>query len=309
MPDIAVDICVCTFRRDHIIDTIESVAGINVPDGYNVHVIVADNDESPSSQEKIEAKAAQYPYPLIYVHAPARNISIARNACLDASRGGLIVFIDDDEIVEKDWLAALLARMTGTQSHAVLGPVKAIYRDDCPDWVRMGDFHSRSATYKDGKIHSGYTANVVFDYASAPFSNLRFREELGQTGGEDSVFLNTAFKAGAVIEYADDAIVSEDIPPDRTRFMWFVKRKFRAGQTHGMMVQAADNSLKARVKNILSASVKALICFAAAPLFIFSKIQFVKWFIRGAMHIGAVSYLLGKSVIIQYGQDQGDKRA
>jgi hypothetical protein len=33
----------------------------------------------------------------LYVHAPARNISIARNACLDAADAPLIAFIDDDE--------------------------------------------------------------------------------------------------------------------------------------------------------------------------------------------------------------------
>ena len=39
-----------------------------------------------------------------YIHAPARNISIARNACVEAATGKWIAFIDDDELASENWL-------------------------------------------------------------------------------------------------------------------------------------------------------------------------------------------------------------
>jgi len=298
-----IDICVCTFRRPHIVQTLNSLAAMNTNADWSLRAIVADNDEIPSTKETIEAVAKNFPFPLIYIHAPARNISIARNACLDNAKAPLVAFIDDDEIVDESWLIEIVKRLDETKADAVIGPVKAIYEDNCPDWVRKGDYLSREAVYVNGEICTGYTANVLFDQTSMPFKGQRFLIELGQTGGEDSAFLKSAYQKGAKIEYAPNALITEVIPDERTKFMWLARRRFREGQTHGMMMnESSANGFFSLFKNIVKAAGKSLVCFAIAPFFIFKRHKFNFWIFRGCMHAGAVSYLFGRPTLILYGQ-------
>ena len=100
-----VDVCVCTFRRASVSDLLASLAKLETP-GWRVRVIVADNDDQPSARETVESAFAAFRLDGRYIHAPARNISVARNACLDAAQAPLVAFIDDDPDVIDVALAA-----------------------------------------------------------------------------------------------------------------------------------------------------------------------------------------------------------
>src|SRR4051794_4289515 len=84
---IRVDVGVCTFRRAAVAETLASVGAQALPDHIRLRVIVADNDETPSAEAVVRAAAEAYGLDLVYVHAPSRNISLARNACLEAASG------------------------------------------------------------------------------------------------------------------------------------------------------------------------------------------------------------------------------
>ena len=94
-----VDVCVCTFRRPSVARLLASLASQDLPAATHLRVIVADNDDIPSARETVMRAFADLGLEGVYLHAPARNISIARNACLNAARATLVAFIDDDEVV------------------------------------------------------------------------------------------------------------------------------------------------------------------------------------------------------------------
>ena len=71
----AIDVAICTFRRPQLLETLSSLSDINVPDGYAVRIVIADNDDTPSAQNLVDS--FDCPFPITYQHAPARNISIA----------------------------------------------------------------------------------------------------------------------------------------------------------------------------------------------------------------------------------------
>ena len=97
---IRIDIAVCTFRRSHLARTLESIAAIVVPPHADIRVLVADNDDVPSATALVETARSTMPFPILHLHCPASNISLARNACLDAGRDAdYLAFVDDDEIV------------------------------------------------------------------------------------------------------------------------------------------------------------------------------------------------------------------
>ena len=298
-----VDIAVCTFRRVHITDTLQSIGDITPPHGYSVRIIVVDNDDTPSAQDRVNA--CDLPFPITYVHAPGRNISIARNACLENATAPRLVFIDDDELVTKDWLTALLSEQEKSGAQVVLGPAQAVYPADAPEWMRVSDHHSSAPIFVNGIIETGYGCNTLLMRDAPSIAGLRFREDLGRSGGEDSIFLASVCLAGGKISYAPDALVTEAVLPQRATLNWLVKRKFRFGQTYGLMLQnKLGVSLQRRLVELMRAGGKCVVCFGMAVLTGPIVQKSTAWLLRGSLHAGVVSQFLGGRSSETYGTDQ-----
>ena len=292
----SVDICVCTFRRPHLAQTLSSIAAID-PAGAQIRVLVADNDATPSAAALVEAQRPGFPFPLLYLHAPAANISLARNTCLDHAAADFIAFVDDDELVSRGWLQALLATAAQTGAEVVLGPVRALYDARAPAWQCEGDFHSTLPVVAGGVIRTGYTCNVLLRRTQA-IRSMRFDLRLGQSGGEDTEFFYRLTDAGGRIAFAPEAWVDEPVPASRTSLAWLIRRRFRSGQTYGARLLAAGEN---RFTAAALAAVKAGFCLGMTLLALWSPIGWRKTLLRGVLHLGVVGGLFGSKQARHYG--------
>ncbi|CAN7147767.1 glycosyltransferase [Phyllobacterium sp. LjRoot231] len=299
--EIWIDICICTYRREELKATLLSLGQMTLPEKCRIRVIVADNDVEPSAKERVTHIAPQLPFEVRYIHSPAANISLARNACLDASTGDYVAFIDDDETASEDWIARLLTTARDTNAVAVLGPVQASYTADAPRWMRRGDFHSTFPVWVRGEIHTGYTCNVLLRRSSISVGSRRFSLALGRSGGEDTQYFTELHEAGGKISFAPEAWVFEPVPQTRAKFSWLCKRRFRVGQTHGRMLRSKVAGPKLAGQVVL-AGAKAAFSFSGAIATAFSATRRNRWFLRGIMHMGVVSGLMGIREIEQYGE-------
>ncbi|MBB6484475.1 glycosyltransferase [Rhizobium lusitanum] len=297
---IRIDIAVCTYRRAELDQTLLSLAALSIPAGALVRIVVADNDVTPSARDRVDAIRSAVPFEIAYVHCPASNISIARNACLDHANGDFVAFIDDDETASEDWLSELLVMADTTGADAILGPVQAIYANSAPTWMRNGDFHSTLPVWVAGEIRTGYTCNVLLRRSAPSLVGRRFNIALGRTGGEDTEFFSHMHQAGGRIAYAEDALVQEPVPSKRATVAWLAKRRFRMGQTHGRMLLEGRASGR-HWRAIALAGTKAAYCFGAAALLAVSPVKRHRYGLRGIMHAGVVSGLFGVREIEQYG--------
>ncbi|HWF64200.1 MAG TPA: glycosyltransferase family 2 protein [Rhizomicrobium sp.] len=286
--DILIDLCICSYKRPEIADLLRQVSSQTgfAPD--RLRVIVVDNTEDAMMRVGIIEAGSTYNLNLRYVHAPANNISIARNACLDHAKAPWVAFLDDDETPTPDWLGILWREAVAGQWDAVLGPVKALYPPQAPSWLARGDFHSTAPVWVQGRIRTAYTGNVLFRREMVERFRLRFRKELGKSGGEDEDFFYRLFDAGGRIGFAADAVVYETVPPERARFTWLMRRNFRAGQSHG----ARLNQRGGRFRDIIIASAKAGWCCAGAALCAAHAIRRNRFLTRAALHAGVVARLM-----------------
>lgn len=299
--DTAVDVCVCTFRRGSIAATLRSLAALRLPPGVRLRVIVADNDETDAARDTILAVAGALGLDLVYLHAPARNISVARNAALERATAPWIAILDDDEVASADWLTLLFDTQRTTGADVVLGPVVARYAADVPRWIREGDFHSARPVVAGGMIRTGYTSNVLFSRTAPALAGRRFDPGLGRSGGEDTSFFHEAFVAGARIAAAPAAAVYEEVSAERASVAWLVRRRFRAGQSHALTLKSRGLSRLGRAKQILIAGAKSAFCAAVALATAWSTRRFAFWSLRAALHAGVVSRLAGLKSIALYG--------
>lgn len=287
-----VDVGVCTYRRAAVTETLASLAAQALPAGVTLRVIVADNDANPEARERVLAAAATHDLDVTYVHAPARNICIARNAILDAADAPFLAFLDDDETATPGWLAALLEEAARGDWDAVLGPVKAVYSDEAPRWLAAGDFHSTAPVQVGGRILKGYAGNVLIRRSAILEHDLRFNLDLGRQGGEDDDFFYRLTDAGGAIGYAPDALAYEPVPSGRASLRWLMKRSFRTGQTHGARLESRHRGAR-RLAQIGVAGAKSGVCIAGAAASALSPTRRSRWLLRGALHAGVVARLAG----------------
>ncbi len=281
--------------------TLDSLAVQDLPDEVKLRVIVADNDTTDAARAPIEAYARYLELNLHYVHAPERNISIARNACLDAATSDWLAFIDDDEIAMSDWIASLMAQRGS--NHVIFGVSQALYPDPkTPKWIADGDFHSNRIAGNDG-AWNGYTANVMIDRRFIEEKNLRFAVEMGQIGGEDTVFFFQAHRAGARFGYAPGAIVQEETPLVRANLRWLALRRYRAGQVHFMIVKREGRGTHVALAAVAKAMAAALIACALVPW----RTRAIANALRAMLHVGVLASAVGVAPYREYSSPSGDK--
>ncbi|WP_318510715.1 glycosyltransferase family 2 protein [Photobacterium leiognathi] len=301
-----ITIGLCTYHRQEVTDTLDSLAKIAIPDGKQIQIVIADNSVEANSKTLIEGYAAQSPLAIHYLHAPASNISIARNACLEwaLDHSQYLIFLDDDEFVVENWLSAHLDTAQREQADVVIGPVLGIYPEQAPEWVKALDLQSvkEPIIAPSGKIETANSGNTLINLDFIRQHPLRFDLEYGRSGGEDSIFFRQLTMQGGTIAFSEQAEASEHVPLARTEYDWLYQRRFRCGQTHGKMLLLDKPSTFNRLKQIFLAGAKAGFSYVYALRFINQETsQKYFWKLRVALHLGVVSGLFGKQHLTQYG--------
>lgn len=297
-----IDVCIaiCTYKRKEIKATLRSISEQILPGNVSVEIVIADNAETSCAQDYIQQVAEQYDLRIKYVHAPSRNISIARNACLENATSHCLIFIDDDEIASPKWLLEMIECAKSTKADVVFGPVTAVYSKTAPQWIIDCDLHSTRPVFVNGRIETGYTGNTLLNLNSPNLVGARFDINLGRTGGEDTDFLSRAYKKGALLEYAEKAEVSEKVPTERATWKWLSNRRFRVGQSYASTVINSKSPIIKRVFTLVTAAFKASFCAARSFICVFSESKRKAWLLRMWLHLGVCSKILGQKEKTHY---------
>jgi glycosyltransferase involved in cell wall biosynthesis len=221
-------VSVASFRRPAELGRLlESLEQARKGVGADIDLLVVDNDAAGSAEEVVRRAPTQ----VTYVLEPTPGIAAARNRALDEfPRYDAIVFVDDDEWVDRDWLEELLGYAGRGTADVVTGPVLSELPPESPAWIRRAGFFQRPTLAHGTRLKAAATNNTLlrrdaWDRAGRP----RFDESFSFTGGSDAMLFHTLLKAGAVIEYCASARVTEEVPPARISGRWLARRALRNG--------------------------------------------------------------------------------
>lgn len=166
-----------------------------------------------------------------YVHEPRRGLSFARNRAIAAAaeqEADYLAFIDDDEVPRPNWLDELLRVAQEHRADVVAGRVVRRFERQPPDWVSHGRFFVDPRLATGTPVPIAATSNVLI---SNRLFGMRFDPRFARTGGEDTHFFLRASAAGYRIVWADEAVVEEQVPADRARLRWILRRAYRVANT------------------------------------------------------------------------------
>lgn len=244
-----VAICIATYRRpEGLARLLASIDRLTfVPDQMpKVTLVIVSNDASdPGAVGGLPAHVRSR-FSCSYHVEPAKGLAFVRNACLRLAPedADYIVFVDDDEWVEPQWLRALLDMQAATSADVVQGPVVPSYPVEPPHWLVEGRYHE-VGPFEDGQeLGHGATGNVLISTAALGRTGATFSGAFNASGGEDVDFFASLLAQGCRIVAAADAVAHEEVPLDRMTLSWVLRRRFRTGHTLGLVSRRMGGTTK-----------------------------------------------------------------
>jgi succinoglycan biosynthesis protein ExoA len=114
----------CRNERQYIAAFCLSVARQQLPQGWQLQVIIADGQSDDGTRQQLQGLAASDPR-FVCIDNPARIVSSALNAAIAASRGEVIVRMDVHTRYAPNYIAQCLATLAETGADNVGGPWRA----------------------------------------------------------------------------------------------------------------------------------------------------------------------------------------
>ncbi|PHR57767.1 MAG: family 2 glycosyl transferase [Robiginitomaculum sp.] len=197
-----------------------------------VEVVIMDNDPVASARATVDGLIkAGTRWPVIYGHEPNPGVANARNAALALARGKFIAFLDDDETATENWLHDLIEVQQQTDADIVFGPVQGRLEKEAPHQEYIESTFTRQGPATSGVIKVFYgCGNTLFKRAKFFRDSPVFNPATNEIGGEDCELFSRVEQDGAVFAWAADALVYEEIPPDRATLRYNLIKAFAFGQ-------------------------------------------------------------------------------
>jgi glucosyl-dolichyl phosphate glucuronosyltransferase len=230
----AFSIIICTHNRaDLLARTLEGMTRLRLPPGCEAELIVVLNACEDNSSDIAAAWLPRQRFAARAVEEPERGLSAARNRGVREARHDLILFTDDDVLIDPEWAIKLLDIYAahGDRAGVVGGRVElwwdAVRR---PDWLPRDLEWILAAHDKGDAILELRTPDLFganFSFRRAVFADAGpFRTELGRKGEnfggfEEYVFIKSAIRAGWRAFYTPESVVHHWVQPKRVDPAYF----------------------------------------------------------------------------------------
>jgi glucosyl-dolichyl phosphate glucuronosyltransferase len=235
-----VTVAICTWNRAALLDkTLAEMCRMRIPDGVEWELLVVNNNCTDSTDEVLARYGSRLPLRRLFESKPGQ--SSARNTAIQASRGDMILWTDDDALVHEDWLAAYCRAFAKWPDAAIFGgPVDPWFEGTPPHWLTRiwGQVAGAYATREIGSEPIEISRAVVpfgvnMAFRTAEQSRFLYDPDLGLRPGSDlrgdeTTLIRAMLKAGVTGRWVPDARVRHFIPAHRQSIRYL--RKFFRGQ-------------------------------------------------------------------------------
>ena len=237
MATLDASVLICTFNRAQLLgEALDSLAEIGARSSRRWEVLIVDNNSTDGTRAAVESRQPTFPVPLRYLFEREQGKSRALNAGIAACEGRTIVFGDDDQRFDADWIDQSCAPLdANTAVDYTGGPVRPLWDAAPPAWLDLRhsellgppglfDYGADSFIFESrGRIAPGGNMAVrrsVFDRVGG------FAVDLGRTGTsllgqEQAEFFHRTRAAGITGVYVPSMIVFHHVPPERLTQQYF----------------------------------------------------------------------------------------
>jgi glycosyltransferase involved in cell wall biosynthesis len=133
---LVITVAICTWNRAKLLDqTLTHMRQLRVPAGTEWELLVVNNNCTDDTDAVLQRHANQLPLrPLLETK---QGLSNARNCAVNAARGDLLIWTDDDVLVDPEWLAAYGKAVEAWPRATFFGGVvQPLFETAPPAWIR-----------------------------------------------------------------------------------------------------------------------------------------------------------------------------
>jgi glucosyl-dolichyl phosphate glucuronosyltransferase len=241
---VGASIVVCTRNRaDRLGECLGHLAGQVVAAGTEVEVVVVDNGSTDGTASLVRRWCAPDPARRRAVAEPVVGLSRARNRGIAAARGDVVLFIDDDAVAPRGWVAAHLGAYERDPAVVgVGGPVALRWPDGRPAWLSPRLEHWFSALdHGDAAVsfpppHGPYGTNMSLRRstldAAGPFDERLGRRGRSLVSSEEADLFARVWAGGGRVAYEPAALVLHGVTHDRLTRRWVLRRGWAQGRSN-----------------------------------------------------------------------------
>jgi GT2 family glycosyltransferase len=189
--------------------------------------------------------AAAETLPLRCIEETRQGLSHARNRALAEFAGGVLLFTDDDMVLERDWLQSYASAIERFRHASYFGGrILPLWEASRPEWVRdegMALIAGVLGHYDLGTEDRYYATEDPLPFGASFAVNRElasrldgFRTDLGVVGripgrGEESAYLTEAVAAGARGVYVGRALARHSVDPRNLQPMYLFRHGIQTG--------------------------------------------------------------------------------
>lgn len=222
-------ICIPTYNRNKsLLNCLNSIKKLRNNNYFKINILILDNSLNNNSKNLIKKLKRKYNFKIFQHHEKKRGIVFARNKCLKISKilkPKYIAFVDDDCIVDKNWLKNIYELLSHNNADVITGPQKYKHKNNYS--------HIFEKKYKNSLVKVNWAAsnNVFFKFDILKDKNVdSFDKNLNKFGmGEDQLFFSKISKLGYKIYWSKKIFVTEKIHQHRSNISWIKERSKRLG--------------------------------------------------------------------------------
>ncbi|MFI3155883.1 MAG: WecB/TagA/CpsF family glycosyltransferase [Methylococcaceae bacterium] len=296
----SVTVCLCTYQRRSLTETLASLARQRLPDGLSMDIVVADNDPAESGRAVVDAFVQEKQLAITYVLAKQPGVVAARNCSVANAVGGWLAFIDDDEEADADWLKTLLECAYAYQASVVIGAVHTRYPAEAPAWIVEGNFSGRQLAPTGTRLDTGITGNALVHRNALPDPKAPFNPAFNMAGGEDTELFSRIAASGHRIVACREAQVFETVEPQRLCTRFLLRKALRVGETYARIFISPKPALsksfaliRAGIQTVAAASFALLLL----PL---GRVVYMRYVIKACSNWGKLRHAMQRKPIELY---------
>jgi glucosyl-dolichyl phosphate glucuronosyltransferase len=250
-----ISVIICTYNRDkYIYNVLKSLALNNI--SVEAFEIILINNNSTDNTE-VECHRFMREYPLVrmlYFIETNQGLSNARNRGIKEANGDILVYVDDDALVNEEYLKSYAEFFKNNKGiEAAGGAIIPKYETKTPNWMSHYTknlvtgylyYGNKTIEFTKGKYPGGGNAAYRKDvFNKVGFFNVDLgRKGDSLVGAEEKDIFDKMNKMGMRFYYIPDAILYHLIPEKKLSKDYFNRLTYSIGKSEYMRTNAISKS-------------------------------------------------------------------
>ena len=246
---------ICTYNRaKYIGPLLESIAA-NDLEKSAYEILLVDNNCTDNTREICEAFAAAHKdIQFRYVTEPEQGLSAARNKGIKEAKGDIIVYIDDDALIDPPYLRTYAEWFAAhPETMACGGPIEPLYETQEPKWMSpytkalltaWMNYGDKVREYPKGRYPGGGNAvyrKEVFDQVGL-FNTALGRKGNNLMGSEEKDIFDKMHSLKMQVLYLPTPTLHHIIPQKKLERDYFDRLTLQIGISERQRTQAISRS-------------------------------------------------------------------